>query len=247
MPNTGKNNPKLQVGITGVVNDGSTYEILEYIEPCKVKVVLRGGVQDYETIVRTDNLLRGKVKNKYLREVAGVGVIGTGDTTLQSAKTWGNMLSRVYRYKRHGRYSLCSVHPHWHYLSNFQQWYTEQVLEDGWSLDKDLLIKGNLQYGPETCVFLPHAINVFLCTYRKRRGEYPLGVSFSKVLGRFVAQVNLDGSQTYLGSFYKPEDAFYAYKAEKEMRARQLAAAWRGRIDDKAYDALMRYSVELDD
>lgn len=51
------------------------------------------------------------------------------------------------------------------YFSNFLKWFNGNYIK-GYALDKDILIKGNKVYSPETCCFVPYEINT-LVTNRK--------------------------------------------------------------------------------
>lgn len=142
----------------------------------------------------------------------------------------------------------------WKCEESFSAWAVHQVgfMVEGFELDKDLLVKGNRVYGPDTCVFVPAEINVLLsgCYRAARRGKYPIGVCFNKGSGRFKAQMSSRqsrGLDKYLGSFPTVEEAFACYKAAKEARMRTLAAKWKDQIDPRAYDALMKRAVEMDD
>lgn len=137
--------------------------------------------------------------------------------------------------------------------ADFRQWAIKQVgfSEEGFELDKDILIKGNRVYGPDTCVFVPQELNsLFASSYKpKNRGPYPPGVSFNKGSGTFVAQMHKEKNSLdkYLGSFKTVEDAFACYKAAKEEKIKRLAEKWRDKIDPKTYAALLARTVEWDD
>ena len=79
-------------------------------------------------------------------------------------KCWHGMLRRGYDSKWQKRFpSYCgvTVHPDWHRFSNFKDWLSQQP-QANWQelcLDKDLLIKGNKVYAPDTCCFLTHIEN----------------------------------------------------------------------------------------
>ena len=62
------------------------------------------------------------------------------------------------------------------------------------------------------------------------------------------AQVSKNkGKQGHLG-YYKTEiEAFNAYKQAKEAFIKEQANKWKGKIDDRAYEALMNYEVEITD
>ena len=42
-------------------------------------------------------------------------------------------------------------------------------------------------------------------------------------------------------------EAFNAYKEAKENHLRELANKWNGKIDERAYQALINYTVEITD
>lgn len=66
--------------------------------------------------------------------------------------------------------------------SNFVAWCKSQIgynsVDDygkPFALDKDILIKGNTRYSPDTCVFVPREINNLILSNRKVRGDLPIG------------------------------------------------------------------------
>lgn len=75
--------------------------------------------------------------------------------------TWKSMFARCYNPRFHEKnpsYIGCSVDKRWHRLSDFKKWFDENYVE-GYQLDKDILVKDNKVYGPETCCFVPEYIN----------------------------------------------------------------------------------------
>ena len=55
------------------------------------------------------------------------------------------------------------------------------------------------------------------------------------------------GRSEYLGYFKTEIEAFNAYKKAKEAFIKEQAEKWKGKIDDRAYEALMDYQVEITD
>ena len=55
------------------------------------------------------------------------------------------------------------------------------------------------------------------------------------------------GKQEKLGCFNTELEAFNAYKVAKESFIKEQAEKWKGKIDNRAYDALMSYKVEITD
>ena len=114
------------------------------------------------------------------------------------------------------------------------------------SLDKDIIKKGNKVYSPNTCVFVPHSINTLFVKSNKVRGEYYIGVY--KNGNKFEAQLSKgNGKQIPLGLYDTPEEAFLTYKQAKEAYIKEVAEEYKGKIDPRAYEALMKYEVEITD
>ena len=55
------------------------------------------------------------------------------------------------------------------------------------------------------------------------------------------------GKKECLGSFNTELEAFDAYKQAKEIFIKEQAEKWKSQIDIRAYNALMKYEVEITD
>ena len=55
------------------------------------------------------------------------------------------------------------------------------------------------------------------------------------------------GKREYLGLFNTELEAFNAYKQAKESFVKEQANKWKDKIDERAYEALMNYQVNIDD
>jgi len=117
----------------------------------------------------------------------------------------------------------------------------------GWALDKDILQKGNKLYSKDTCCFVPAEVNQLLVKSDRIRGEYPVGVCFHKASGKFRAQLKINGRLKHIGLFANPEEAFFAYKAAKEARIKTLAEKWKHLLDERVFQALLKYTVDIAD
>lgn len=139
--------------------------------------------------------------------------------------------------------------------SYFYEWYhkqqnhnTRDSCGNKWCLDKDLLVKGNKVYSEDTCIFIPERINTLLTTCNASRGEYPVGVCFNKQCSNYKAQCNIGkGVLKHLGLFATKEGAFQAYKTFKESLIKEVANEYREQLAERAYEALMKYEVNVDD
>lgn len=136
-------------------------------------------------------------------------------------KTWLSMLSRCYGKRSQTNRKSPSVCEEWLYFSNFKSWMEQQEWE-GKELDKDLLVYENKIYSPETCCFISHALNTYLCSSNKTRGIYPIGVSYHtdpKMINPskhpYKAQISNRGKKLHLGYYLTPEEAHKAWQMAK--------------------------------
>lgn len=199
--------------------------------------------------------LRGIPQSNKRNTIYGVGVndyegaIRSSGVLLYAYGCWQKMIERCYRedyFIKAPTYKGCSVCDEWHYFSNFKKWFDENYV-DGYALDKDILVKGNKVYSPETCCFVPTEINSLLVKKNATRGKYPIGVSMN--YGKYRAQIKKYGKTVVVGTFDTPEQAFTAYKDAKEKHIQEVATQYfnEGKITKKVYDALMRYKIEITD
>lgn len=166
---------------------------------------------------------------------------------------WLSMLNRCYNPNVHivmPTYKECSVCPEWHYLSKFKEWFEDPAngYREGYQLDKDLFVKGNKVYSPDTCCFIPNEINVQIRRIQRKSNDLPIGVSFHRER-MYRASVRKYSKNIHLGVYNTPEEAFNAYKEAKESYLKEIAYDYytRGEITKRVYDALMRYEVEITD
>ena len=134
----------------------------------------------------------------------------------------------------------------WH--DNFKVWYDQHKIPGmSLDLDKDILFKGNKVYSPETCCFVPHAINTLFLNGKKNRGDLPIGVHFDKSKGKYRAEMSFMGEPIKLGWFDTAESAFARYKEYKEDFIKDMAEQYRDEIPNKVYEAMMGWKIEIDD
>lgn len=161
------------------------------------------------------------------------------------------MLCRCYSHKYQEKkptYIGCYVCEEWLSFSNFKEWFDNNYRE-GYQLDKDILVKGNKIYSPETCCFVPQEINQLLIKCNGSRGQHPLGVSYHSQLNKFQVRMRISNIGKNLGLFNTANEAFQAYKTAKEAHIKEVATEYytKGKINERVYQALMKYEVEITD
>ena len=213
----------------------------------------------FETSAQLEHIKNGNVKDPYVASVHGVGVAGAKyPITVNGVKTkeydlWNSMLKRCYSdayQKKQPTYKGCKVSNNFLRYEYFYEWCHIQVgfNNKDWQLDKDLLVKGNKVYNEFTCVFLPKEINSLLTKCTASRGKHLIGVCWSKTHKAFAAQVSKSkGKREHLGFFKTELEAYNAYKTAKESFIKEQANKWKGKIDERAYHALINYKVEITD
>ena len=233
------------------------FKILKYNDSTDVEIrFLKTG---FETVARLGDIRNGEVKDRLSPSVYGIGVVGTkyqiseGGRDTKDYALWNNMLQRCYSdayKKKRPTYEGCEVSENFKYYEYFYEWCHKQIgfSNKNWHLDKDLLVKGNKVYSESACVFIPQEINSMLLKSDKKRGEYLIGVSWNKRNKAFVAMVSKNkGNPEYLGLFNTELEAFKAYKQAKEAFVKEQANRFKSQIDERAYNALMNYTVEITD
>jgi hypothetical protein len=207
------------------------------------------------------NFRTGIVKNPYDKTICGVGYIGEGKFKVtENGKvtdqywSWHGILRRSYDEKFHNRqpsYKVCEVDKYWHNFQNFCKWFNRNyysVEGERMSLDKDILIKGNKIYSPESCIFVPQRINNLFLKRDINRGDFPLGVRYDKKSKKYHSSCAIGkGESIHLGRFETADEAFFKYKQFKENYIKEVANDYKDKIPPKLYNALMNYIVEIDD
>ena len=237
------------------------FKILKYNDSRNVEIqFLKTG---YRKVAEMKEVRSGEVKDPYSPSVYGVGVLGAkylasvNGVQTKEYVLWCHMLTRCYSdvyKKKNPTYEGCEVSDKFKSYEYFYEWCHSQIGFDNdgngnpFHLDKDLLVKGNKIYSESTCVFLPREINQLLTRREASRGKHLIGVSWNKTNKAFRAMVNKNkGKREYLGIFNTEVEAFNAYKTAKESFIKEQANKWKGQIDDRAYEALISYEVNIDD
>lgn len=218
---------------------------------------------DYDYVkkhMRYDHFKEGNVKCPYEPRVYGMGYLGEGKYKTKENgkdtkcyKTWIRMLERCYSDKwknKYPTYKNVTVCKEWLNFQNFAKWYYEnyyQIKGERMELDKDILVKGNKMYSPETCVFVPQKINKLFIKNDKARGELPIGVSFYNNSNKFQSHCIYKGKCKTLGCYNNIKDAFDSYKQFKEQYIKEVADEYKDKIPMKLYNAMYSYEVKITD
>lgn len=258
------NTKKHRIGEEKLNNQGFLMKIINYNNANDIIVEFK---DDYVGQVHTGytNFSKGLVKNPYSQSVYGVGINGNkypmcvNKKPIKEYTTWLHMIERSFSKKLKDvsiTYKDVTCCHEWLLYENFYEWLHKQenfekwLDNKKWDLDKDILIKGNKLYSPDTCVLVPHNVNCLFLKCNSSRHKFPIGIE--KVNNKFVTSCNnpyKNSSKEYLGTFDDKEKAFIAYKCYKENLIKQVAQDEykNGNITSTCYNAMMNYKVEITD
>lgn len=165
-------------------------------------------------------------KKEYLYEIRGM---------------WKNMIKRCYDedyHNNHKSYIGCTVCEEWLTLSNFYDWVIKRY-KKGWHLDKDILIKGNKIYSPDTCCFVPSEINSAFVGQNAIYRGFPVGI---KVEGeKYISTYSRYNKSVRIGSFDNLQEAIYARCKHRYIYIKELTDKYKDQLEPKVYKALIAY------
>lgn len=253
---------KQRIGMINTNKQGCIMKVIDYIDNRNVVVEFQDEFHE-QTKITWGNFEKGSIKNHYIPFVYDVGMIGikypsvvNGERTKEYT-AWHSMLTRCYtNYKEHYRtYKESKVCDKWLLYENFYEWLHSQENFEKWTkldngvIDKDIIIKGNKTYSPDTCCLVPQNVNALFIKSDRAKGKYPIGVTYKTRDKVFEVQCNINGKETYLGRRSTPEQGFLLYKEYKESYIKQVAQEEydKGNITKRCYDAMMNYEVEITD
>ena len=191
-----------------------------------------------------NNFKTGQIKNPYDRCIFGIGYLGVGNAQqkTQVGYCWRGMLERCYcdRMKKihPAYYGISTVCEEWLNFQVFAKWYNKNIYQVGTErmhLDKDILVKGNKLYSPDTCLIVPQRINML---FMQKPNKYNLPNGILPIAnGRYSARYG----RYHIGNFDTLEEATKAHEREKRKAIRRVAEEYRQVIPDKVYKALLAW------
>lgn len=187
-------------GTIHTTNNCGNLRVIKYIDAKNITVqfISTGFIYMAQSV----DIRKGSVKDKLSPMVVGVGYMGEGThkptinkKTTKPYKTWVGMIERCYCPKRllkFPTYKDCTVCDEWFNFQNFAEWFDENYIE-GYHLDKDVKIKGNRVYSPDSCLFISAARNAVEAKAKYYEFTSPSGTATSIYnLAAFCRENNLD-------------------------------------------------------
>ena len=121
---------------------------------------------------------------------------------------WKSMVSRCYSEREKAKrstYEECTLDDRWlSFMSFYRSWKPRYFYS--YQIDKDILVTGNKEYSPDKCLMVPIWVNTFIGEKRKTT-NLPVGVTWSKNKGRYLAQITTGMKYKTLGYYDDPIEA----------------------------------------
>ena len=159
---------------------------------------------------------------------------------------WYDILRRCYNKKalvKRPNYKNVEICEEWRLFSNFKAWMVKQDWE-GKILDKDLKVKGNNVYSPETCIFIDNQINTFIREGHRSKNNLKVGVSYHKRDRVYTAQCYnfLDKKLVHLGYHEDEESAHKVYLHYKVNLIHKFYQV--GMVTEEVYNLLLKWYLK---
>ena len=134
---------------------------------------------------------------------------------------WQNMLMRCYvKADRHRPYEDAKVCDEWLNFQTFAKWYDEHYYEvyERLHIDKDIKVKDNNIYSPDTCMLVPQSINEVFKRNTKKKTDTDLPETIKRVGSEY--KVEFRGKS--LGVYNTVEECFNKYNEVKKEYIKEL-------------------------
>ena len=252
--------PKYEhIGEVSYTKYGTETKIVDYKTRRKLLVEFQDEYK-YRYWTSYDNFKSGKMTNPYDRRIFGIGYMGIGDYSFKNNKDayskWTAILERCTLKEKDKNntsitsYFECSVSEEWKCFQNFAKWFEENkyyIPNERLAIDKDILCHGNKIYCKEKCLIIPEIINSLFIKQKWKRGDLPIGVTKHHTKNCYVSKLSKYNKTHLIGHFNTKEEAFDAYKFEKEKYIKELADKYKNVLPLHVYQALYNYEVLITD
>ena len=215
-----------------------------------------------------DAFKKGAVKCPYELRLFNKGYFGEGKYNPDEFSMykvcydkWRGMLTRCYDdefQQEHLTYNGVTVYESWLNLQEYGKWFEDnyyEVNDELMDLDKDIKSGESKIYSPDTCIFIPHRLNVAFIgekiRNKKPKINYKIhvsqGIIWVRAKNKYRCIQGFEGKEKtkYKGNYDTHEEAFKIYKECKEKYLRELTNTYKDKLPDDVYKALMRYEIPV--
>lgn len=230
-----------RLGETNINYQGCSMKIIKYRNSKSVDIEFEDGTvyksANYKNFksgsVKNINYQNNNIRNKERKRIKDV---------------WRSM---IYRCGRAKAYKTCIVSDEFLDFDNFYNFYIENKWTDDLLLvlDKDIMCENlnlkNKIYSKETVLLVDQRINSLFINSQNNRG-LPKGVYLDKETKKYFYMSNNNKEVFKSNLFNTQDEAFLAYKLNKEKYIKEIADEYRNKyptFPNKIYNAMYEYEV----
>lgn len=163
-----------RIGEERINIQGCLMKVIEYNNYQNIVVEFQDKYKS-KVVSQYHHFVDGKILNPYYPTVYNIGIVGDkypssikGGKHTKEYETWRNILYRSFNWKykkEKPTYTDVTCCDEWLLYENFYEWIHSQInfekwhKNNGWNVDKDILIKGNKIYSPSSCCLIPQRVN----------------------------------------------------------------------------------------
>ena len=184
------------------------------------------------------------VTRRKLKLICGVGIndapykVRNNGLICPYYTVWATMIQRCY--KPWKGWEECVVCKEWHYFMAFRKWMKSQDWKNKY-LDKDILVLGNKEYGPNNCIFVSQYINALFQHTNNR--NLPKGIHWYKPTKKYMVNCHVkSGVNKFLGYYSSLEEANEVYV---KVKTQILDEVVKDMTDVRVIDGLYRRLEQL--
>lgn len=242
-----------KVGMERIMNCGLTAKIIDIRSYKDIDIIFSNGI--IRNNVRSDKFLNGsvlpscRVLNPYSKYKSKYGHFDYFDFAI-SRFIGMHRRCGMFRYKKnYPTYADCYVCNEWYSFDSFINWVSKNYIKTtgiNIVLDKDIKVRGNKVYSPDTCLLVPFVINTMFRDSKKSRGEFGLGVAKVFKRNSYRAQMSIGVGTISLGDFSNESDAVASYRNARESRVIDMANKYKTSMTQEAYDCIVSNPLNVD-
>lgn len=187
----------------------------------------------------------GRVHNPYDKSLYGIGFIGEiNEKDAISYEYWHSMLNRCYgKRSYYNSYKEITVCDEWLCYANFKKWFDKnyyKVKNERMEIDKDIILKNNKIYSPNTCIFVPQKINNLFISINKKKAIYK-----NKSNTYYYYKRDRKRQKNILVNNFKTyEEAYKDYKKQKEINIKKTINEYKNLLPLNIFNILNNYIIE---
>lgn len=229
---------------------GTLMRIIEYIDSSNIIVEFQDEFK-YKKKTQYVNFKTGRVKNPYDKTVFGVGFLGDGEhgswknrrNSRDTYLVWVAMLQRCYvdlKGKQKPYYGIATVCDEWLNFQNFAEWYENHYYDipnERLHIDKDIKIKNNKIYSPETCILIPQKINEIFRENNRKTTDADLPATIKRCDNGYKVRFRKEN----LGTYDTVDKCLNKYNEKKAIYIRELVEEYGNLLPTEVAEILLQW------